>query len=80
MPHPPQCALSVEIETHSPKQTVWPTAHPSAQPPFTQRSPGAQAIPQPPQLRTSVPVFTQPGPHAAVPEGQAWPPQLPPEH
>jgi len=71
MPHPPQCALSVEVETHSPKQSVCPAAQPSAQPPFTQRSPGAHVIPQPPQLRTSASVFTHPGPQGVVPAGQA---------
>lgn len=78
-PHPPQCALSVEIETHSPKQSVCPTAQLSAQPPFTQRSPGAHIIPQPPQLKTSASVFTHEGPQGVVPCGQAWP-QAPPRH
>lgn len=77
MPHPPQCALSLAMDTHWPKQSVCPTAQLSAQAPLTQRSPGAHIIPQPPQLKTSVLVSTQPGPHCMVPSGQA-PAHVPP--
>ena len=70
MPHAPQCALSLAIDTHWPKQSVCPTAQLSAHPPPTQRCPGAHIIPQPPQLKTSVLVSTQPGPHIVVPPGQ----------
>lgn len=79
MPHAPQWALSLAMVTHCPKQSVWPTAQLSAQPPPTQRCPGSHAIPQPPQLKTSVLVSTQPGPHIVVPDGQP-PAQVPPWH
>jgi hypothetical protein len=57
LPHPPQLAASLLVETQAPPQTSFGAGQVQAPPPQT---PGAaQGIPQPPQFTGSVAVETQ---------------------
>ena len=53
-PHTPQFALSVLVFVQVPKQFTWPGGQTEVHARFTQAAPGAQAMPQPPQLRGSL--------------------------
>lgn len=65
VPHAPQLAGSVSIETQVPAHAVWPAAQ--AQLPALQVCPLGQALSQRPQLATLVCVSTQLAPHAVRP-------------
>lgn len=54
MPQLPQLLWSVFVSTQVPLHLVWPVGQPATHCPFSQVSPEAQALKQPPQLLVSV--------------------------
>lgn len=81
VPQAPQLWLLVCVFTHAPPQLVVPIGQAATQAPAEQASPAAQALPQPPQLRTSLDVVVQtplhrvsPPGHTQLPALQVWPP------
>jgi hypothetical protein len=57
LPHVPQCALESVRSAQVPPQSVWPVGQLHA--PIRQMRPGAQALPQVPQLEESAEVSMQ---------------------
>jgi hypothetical protein len=57
-PHTPQFALSLLVLVQVPLQVTWPTGHTLVHMRLTHEAPGAQVMPQPPQLRGSFSKFT----------------------
>src|SRR5262245_25296457 len=68
--HEPQRDGSDVTSRHEPLQYIWPGGHGAVQRPAVHSSPTRHATPQPPQLKTSVPVSTHAFPHRVVPGGQ----------
>jgi hypothetical protein len=94
LPQPPQLRGSLVVSLQPVAQHVWPKLHvgPPSQPiggwqlPPTHAEPGAQALPQPPQLRTSLVVSLHPVMQHVCDPVHVGPPlqpvgwQLPPTH
>ena len=70
-PHTPQFALSVLVLVQVPKQFTWPGGQTEVHTRLTHAAPGAQLMPQPPQLRGSFPRSThEPSGHCESGMGQ----------